>query len=176
VEAEKKFKVNWVDAAVLAVILLAAGFFVWQYAIGGDDDDAAAKRSGASLHPVIFEFGNYEVIDDTFNNGRINIGDTVYDRTTGVELGVITGIDVKPARSDTVDANGNFVVTSRPHRSFLTVTAQGTGFRPDEGGLQIDEWHGLVNTEYAFIIGDGAFWVRFFSFTLDESVIAQSGR
>jgi hypothetical protein len=104
----------------------------------------------------------------------MKVGDVLTDRQCGSEIGVITSMDVKPARSFTVNSDGQYVLTSMPFRSHLTITVEGVGGRPREGGLHTkDGWHGFVNVDFMLNIGDAAFFMRFFEFELDTDVLIE---
>jgi hypothetical protein len=172
-EKKRRFKLNKVDIVILAIILLAAGAFVWQYAFDGLFSPAEPEPSPDEEVPfreVVMTFSNYEITDDTFKDGRLKVGDTLVDRPTGVELGVITNMQVLPARSVGQDAEGQFVPASMPYRSHIILTVEGVARNPKEGGLRIENWHGYVNIDYQLNIGDAAFFLRLFDFELGEIV------
>ena len=165
-EQTKRAKFNVVDILILVIILAVAGVFVWRYAVSGREADGDKARGGDAA-PFTMTLDNMEITDDTFQDGKLKVGDILIEKATGAEIGVITGIEVKPARSVTVDAGGNYVAASRPYCSYIIVTVKGKGFRPEEGGLRIGDWHAYVNKSYEINIGDCAFWLRVFDFKLE---------
>ena len=173
-----KKKFNAVDIIILAAILLVAGVFVWRYAIAGRDGGGDDSPDNSPIQKVTMTFMNPEVSDDTIiidGKRKINVGDDFVDRSSGVKIGVITGIDIRPSRSAVADMNGNFVETSHPYRRHVIITVEGEGSNPEDGGIKIEDWHGYVNIDFAVLVNDSAFWLRFYDFQLGAAALPEAG-
>lgn len=163
-EQKKRFKLNAVDIIILVMIVAAAGFFVYRYAIR----DGSPADNTKKTYPFVMTFDNTEIANDHFENGKIKVGDMLIDKLTGAKLGEIIDIKNTDSRSYATTSDGKLVMTPRPQFSYLTITVKGVGFRPTDGGLMVDGVQLFCNKSYEIYIGDSVFWLRAFSFTLEE--------
>ncbi|MDR0292748.1 MAG: DUF4330 domain-containing protein [Oscillospiraceae bacterium] len=164
-EQKKRFRFNAVDAVILILILIAAGVFVWRYAIRPGSPADTAKTT----YPFTMKLGNTEIADDLFENGKIKVGDTLTDKATGAKIGTVAKIDKQESRSYASTSDGRLILTPRPLFSHLTLTVEGRGFRPKDGGLMVDGLLIYNNKEFEINIRDSAFWLRVWDFTLEDS-------
>jgi hypothetical protein len=194
-EEKKRFKFNVVDVVILVAVLAAAAFFLGRYAVRPAPQmplPSASPNGEYEIRILPFEMilDAPEVPNVRFE-GKINVGDMVIDRSSGVELGEITNITVNPSISFATTAEGQIVRTSTPLHSHLVLTVSGMGYRPYDGGLAVaapvdeeaeavrssnDVFHSMVNKEFEIHVGDFALFMRFQNFTLDESYIPPLGK
>ena len=162
-KGKKGFKFNIVDVVILIVILAAAGVFVWRYAIRpGSPADSSQK-----LSPFTMTLNTEELSNEHFENGKLAVGGTMIDKNTGANMGTVIAIDVKPARSYSVKADGTWSTESKPNHSHVTVTVEGKGFRPKDGGLMVNGLQIFQNKGFEVNVNDSAFWFRVVEFTLE---------
>lgn len=163
----KTKKFNIIDVIILAIIVLAAAFFVWSYAIRPSEQNAVNNKD---VYNVTMVMDNVEVSNDNFENGKINVGDRVSDRISGTYLGVVKSIETKESRTYLPTDDGEMILTSRPLNSHLIVTIEGQAKVSDKGGLWFGSLQLLGNKSAEIVIKDSVFWLRFIDFTLGEPV------
>jgi hypothetical protein len=171
--ARKQRKFNAVDIVILAIIVAAAGFFLTRYAIRPVDNDLGNE---VATYPYTAVFDTIEVPNSRFE-GKIKVGDVVYDRNSGGYMGKVKSIEVKPSVSYTTTAEGINIVTTTPNHSHLIVTIEGedSGRPLVRGGLGIDRFNSALNKEHELHIGDAAFFLRLQSFELIGYVPGEGG-
>lgn len=154
-QKKKRIPFNIVDVIILVVIVAAAGFFLWRYILNPADAGGSTPTTS-----YVLVMDNIEIADDAFENGKINVGDTVIEKSSNASLGTITSIDTQPSLSYAVNSDGELIQTSRPLYSRLTITVEGQGRFPSDGGLLIDKTTLFNNKSYEVNIGNSAFYLR----------------
>jgi|GEM_PF-2453258 len=163
-QGKKQRKFNIVDILILVLILGAAAFFVFRYAIlPGSPEDKARK-----VYPFTMTLDNVELVDDNFNNGKIKVGDELIDKNTMASLGKITNIEVKPSRTLGQTSEGQWVEAPRPGSSWVILTVTGEGFHPSAGGINVSGIHIYQNMAYNYFVRDSNYWFRVVDFTIEE--------
>ncbi|MDR0249394.1 MAG: DUF4330 domain-containing protein [Oscillospiraceae bacterium] len=171
----RKKRLNIADIVIIVLVVLAAGFFVMRYAMKSppppegspSEEPSLSEEPSPSPEDVRFTavFATNELMTERFE-GKIAAGDEMVDKNTGVVLGVITDILIEPSLVYTTNAQGEIVMTTRPLHSKLTVTIEGEGHRPEQGGLRVERFHSMLNKEYEVYVNDISLWLRFNDFTL----------
>ena len=119
---EKKFRLNWIDALILLVVIgLVAG--TWLKFRGGDRVTSSAAGGDTPITYQVFIGGVRQYTVDA-----IQAGDTLYDRESDREVGVIREIDVRPGTSMIQDPEGQIHEVEAENRFdlYLTIDAKGT--------------------------------------------------
>jgi len=163
-EQKKRAKFNIVDVIILALILAAAGIFVWQYAIrpGSPADNSRVT------YPFVMILDNNDIPNENFDNGKIAVDDIVIDRQSGAAVGKIVSIEVKQTRHHNITSEGVWVPAPKPNNSHLIITVEGRGFRPRDGGLMVEGNLLHNNRGFEVAIRDTFFWFRVASFSLED--------
>ena len=118
---QKKFHLNWVDGLIVLVVIgLVAGTFL-KFRGGGVTDSAAAGDTPITYQVFIGGVRQYTV-------DAIQVGDTLYDRESDREVGVIREIEARPGTSLIQDPDGAIHEVEAENRFdlYLTVDAKGT--------------------------------------------------
>jgi hypothetical protein len=163
-QKKKRFKLNIIDVIILALILVAAGFFVHRYAIRPNSPADPSRQT----FPFVMILDSIELPNDRFEGGKIAVGDTLIDKISNVSIGKITHIETRPSRSYTVTSDGDIRLTSRPEFSHLIITVEGRGYRPREGGLIVDALHIFNNKDHEINIRDSSFFLRIINFSIED--------
>jgi hypothetical protein len=153
---KKKFKLNVVDLAIIIIIIGGIAFGGYRYL------STLGTVEPPRRHKFVMVLDQVEVFNDTFENGKINIGDRVLERTVNAYLGRVTKIESEPSWSFTTTAEGEIRMVPRPISSRLIVTIEGEGVfpHPQSGGLLVNGMQFLANRQYEIIIADSIFWLR----------------
>ncbi|MDR1736657.1 MAG: DUF4330 domain-containing protein [Oscillospiraceae bacterium] len=152
---KKRFKFNFIDIAIVLIVLAAGAFFIIRYAMPGE-------TTGAGAVPYTLTFENFEVANDVFE-GKFAEGDRVYDNISGNYLGTITKIEVQNSKTIVPTAEGELNLTSRPMHSWLIVTVAGEGGLSDIGGLRLGGTTYLENRSVEIRINHTYIYLRLFS-------------
>lgn len=115
----KKHKFTWIDALVIAVVLLL---------IVGTCVKFFAKDSTSVTHENV-QFTYQLKIEDVreFTANALQVGDTVYDNEGKGAVGVITDIAVVPATTVYTAPNGEAVEAEMEGRCDITLTLSAEG-------------------------------------------------
>ena len=161
---KKKTRFNIIDLAII-VIVIAVGVFGIQRYLSSRGTVEPPKRS-----KYIMVLDNVEIFDDTFENGKINVGDRAIERTVNGFLGRVTKIEKEPSWSFSTTAEGEMLEVPRPRSSRLIVTLEGEGVfaREDGGGLIVNGMQFVCNKAYEVVIADSIFWLRIVDIDKDE--------
>lgn len=151
---KKKFKFNVIDAAIIIIVIAGIAFGGYRYLTTRGTVEPPQR------HKYVMVLDNVEIWDDTFENGKINVGDRVGERTVNAYLGRVTKIESEPSWSVSTNADGETLVGPRPLSSRLIVTIEGEGVFSGSGGLLINGMQFLANRQYEIIIADSIFWLR----------------
>lgn len=118
---QKKFRLNWVDGLIVLVVIgLVAGTYL-KFRGGGNVTSASSGQTPITYQVFIGGARQYTV-------DAIQAGDSLFDKETDREIGVISEIGVMPCTSLIQDTEGALHWAESENRFdlILTVEAKGT--------------------------------------------------
>lgn len=137
----KKHRFNWVDGLVLALILLLVAGTCLKFLVL-DKTQKTRDIEKIQFTLEISGIRNYSV-------ENIQVGDAIYDNNGKGQVGVISNIEVTPAKAEIYYSDGTLgegLVEDR-YDLKITVDTEGT---VSEDGYQVDAYKLVVNTSSTY--------------------------
>lgn len=122
----KKFKINIVDIAVIVILIVVAITIKMRFQKFNRTDDIASQMKAIQYTIKFSNIRQYTV--DAFE-----VGDSVFDKQTGVEIGKIIGKRQEENKADVGIIDGTLVKSVVPGKSDLYLTIEADAIVNDSG-------------------------------------------
>ncbi|MGL4789768.1 MAG: DUF4330 domain-containing protein [Anaerotignaceae bacterium] len=128
---------NAIDICVVLIVVLLIGGAYYKFS------SMNKSSGGATMQPVSYEVTIERVRDFSYNN--IQVGDTIFDKTSGNSIGTITNVEKEQAYDKIRMPDGSIAVGPVENRINIKLTVEGEGVVSSSGTF--------VNRTYELLVG-----------------------
>ena len=149
-------KINIIDFLIL-IILVAAIVILGMKFLGGG--------RGKDTQKIEIKFRIEEI--DEWVTENVEVGDALYDGTYEQDLGIVTNVEVSPSETWGLNADGQYVKSTREGFKSMTITGEVMGTKTDVGCKVGGELYGVGHSMILYA-GNAKLYLRVYDISVKE--------